>query len=216
MDKEDFSRLTFCIIISVTSDLLILTKPMKKILFLLLFFPVATFAFDDCPKGKTDSSCEYPGECGKYVDENGNEICDHSELAPVLEKTTGVENSGEGFAQNTDSTGKEKRKSTYNFIPLIIILLAIYFATWFLAKKKKIKLLTHRRIWNNLLLITFLIAGLTGIYLVLRINYGFVINFPFNALYWHVEMGIAMSIITIFHTAWHWRYFASMFQRKEK
>ncbi len=186
---------------------------MKKIIFLFLLFPAITFSFDDCPKGKTDSSCEYPGECGRYIDENGNEICDHSEPMPAVIKT---ENEKESAVSNSKLTIKEKKKSKYNLVPLTLIFLACYFITWLLAKKKKIKLLTHRRIWNSLLLITFLIAGLTGIYLVLRINYGFVINFPFNVLYWHVETGIAMSIITIFHVAWHWRYFASMFVKKKR
>ena len=31
----------------------------------------------DCPFGKTD--CEFPGDCGMYVDADGNKICDHSE-----------------------------------------------------------------------------------------------------------------------------------------
>lgn len=31
----------------------------------------------DCPFGKVD--CEYPGNCGRYIDINENNICDHSE-----------------------------------------------------------------------------------------------------------------------------------------
>lgn len=31
----------------------------------------------DCPFGKTE--CEFPGDCGRYVDSDGNRICDHSE-----------------------------------------------------------------------------------------------------------------------------------------
>ena len=31
----------------------------------------------DCPFGKVD--CEYPGNCGRYIDTNANDICDHSE-----------------------------------------------------------------------------------------------------------------------------------------
>ena len=32
----------------------------------------------DCPFENVN--CEYPGECGRYIDKDGNEICDHSEL----------------------------------------------------------------------------------------------------------------------------------------
>ncbi len=31
----------------------------------------------DCPFGKVD--CEYPGNCGRYIDLDANDICDHSE-----------------------------------------------------------------------------------------------------------------------------------------
>ena len=31
----------------------------------------------DCPFEETN--CEYPGNCGKYIDTNNNDICDHSE-----------------------------------------------------------------------------------------------------------------------------------------
>jgi hypothetical protein len=32
----------------------------------------------DCPFGNVD--CEYPGECGHYIDTDNNAICDHSEI----------------------------------------------------------------------------------------------------------------------------------------
>jgi hypothetical protein len=31
----------------------------------------------DCPHGEVN--CEYPGNCGKYIDTDNNDICDHSE-----------------------------------------------------------------------------------------------------------------------------------------
>jgi len=38
------------------------------------------YAWDDCPKGMIND--EYPGSCPRYVDTDGNGICDHSEPAP--------------------------------------------------------------------------------------------------------------------------------------
>ncbi|ABR56471.1 hypothetical protein Maeo_0890 [Methanococcus aeolicus Nankai-3] len=63
---------------------------MKKLFF--IFFSVflilsslsTIYAWDDCPYGITDSSCTFPGECGKYIDTNNNGICDHSEPAPTM------------------------------------------------------------------------------------------------------------------------------------
>lgn len=52
-------------------------------MFLLTLFNLSSaYSWDDCPFGKTDSSCIYPGVCGRYVDTNNNKICDKSEPAP--------------------------------------------------------------------------------------------------------------------------------------
>ena len=72
---------------------------MKKPFF--IFFSVflislsTIYAWDDCPYGKTDSSCTFPGECGKYIDTNNNGICDHSEPAPSGGAPSDISPSGE-------------------------------------------------------------------------------------------------------------------------
>ena len=52
------------------------------VLLISLFSLNFVYSWDDCPFGKTNSSCVYPGDCGKYVDTNNNGICDRSEPAP--------------------------------------------------------------------------------------------------------------------------------------
>ena len=74
--------------------------------------------------------------------------------------------------------------------------------------------MNHRKIWNALLLITFLASGILGILLVIRINFGVAIPLPFNVMFWHVETGIAMFMISIFHISWHGTYFKNMFRIK--
>ncbi|HIQ32444.1 MAG TPA: hypothetical protein EYH55_03065 [Methanothermococcus okinawensis] len=56
---------------------------MKKFTIFLVFtiLPLS-LAWDDCPYGITNSSCQYPGYCSLYVDTNNNNICDRSEPAP--------------------------------------------------------------------------------------------------------------------------------------
>ena len=253
---------------------------MKKVLFILifLFIPSLVLAQDICPFGMVNDTS--PGSCIRYEDNNGNDICDLSEIplaidsnnqtetvseqslkemtvaemaktyqvnagdfAQALSKNLGItikatdsmidlhDNNGlcMGVAgsiaasleknnvseKNSNNQNQNKKLSKYNFIPLTLILFIIYLFTYMLVKIKKIKLYTHRRIWNSVLLLSFLVAGILGILLVIRINYGFVINFPFNMLYWHVEAGIAMSVVTIFHIAWHWRYFLLLIKKNE-
>ena len=55
---------------------------MKKFTIFLVFtiLPLS-LAWDDCPYGITNSSCQYPGYCSLYVDTNNNNICDRSEPA---------------------------------------------------------------------------------------------------------------------------------------
>ena len=98
----------------------------------------------------------------------------------------------------------------YNFSLITITLLILYSITYILSKTNKIKIITHRKIWNILLLITFFIMGILGIILVLNIQYKTSIKLPSKALYWHVEAGIAMTLIAIFHIAWHLPYFKSI------
>jgi hypothetical protein len=75
---------------------------MKKLFFtffniFLIFLSTTTvYAWDDCPYGKTNSSCTFPGQCGKYIDTNHDGICDHCEPAPTQsESNINVQNNDE-------------------------------------------------------------------------------------------------------------------------
>ena len=98
----------------------------------------------------------------------------------------------------------------YDIVGIGGLILLAYAATYVLSRKGVISVTTHRKLWNILLLATFLIVGILGLLLVIRINYGWAILQNFFMLYWHVEAGIAMVVISIFHVAWHWRYYACM------
>ena len=207
---------------------------MKKYLFVLLAviviaFPNVSFAWDDCPYGETDCS----GLCNRYIDTDGNEICDKSELAPedrineelivlvepelILEAELLEEIQIDDLQEEENEKKEEKdRGMIYHLWPITAFLIGLYLLTWVLMKKKIIQFINHRRFWNLLLLLTVLVSGLLGVLLIFRINSGVITPMPFNILYWHVEFGIAMFIISIFHTLWHWNYFKIMFVRRKK
>ena len=73
---------------------------MKKFTIFLVFtiLPLS-LAWDDCPYGITNSSCQYPGYCSLYVDTNNNNICDRSEPAP--------ENVGDPKREDTNASESE-------------------------------------------------------------------------------------------------------------
>jgi len=228
----------------------------QKILFIsaLLIMPFISLAqWDDCTHGKTDSSCEYPGECGRYTDTNQDNICDHSQSQPVTTKaktSQNIENKKVATENTKDNnsfaaedeldnmnrsnsnigsdnefknggtiennlnqvkdTLQKKHKKQYPFLNIVIILSIFYAVTYLLAKRKTIKTLTHKKIWNILLTISFLVLTVTSVLLILQINSGKIFSLEFNILYWHVITGIIMMVITLFHMGWHWRYYKNL------
>ena len=104
---------------------------------------------------------------------------------------------------------------TYHALPITLSLIVLYFISFILSKLKIISLIAHKKIWNVFLLIAFLVSGFSGMLLIIRLNSNFVIPWPFNLLFWHVETGIAMFIISLFHIIERRTYFKNMFLKKK-
>lgn len=126
---------------------------------------------------------------------------------------------GKGDANALQNLEKERQTVTksekeYNFPLITAALLVLYFGSVIFVKLNKLLLNMQRKIWNILLALFFLASGLLGILLVLRISHGINIPLPFNMLFWHVETGIAFSIIAIFHFFWHLHYYKTIFKLK--
>lgn len=173
------------------------------------------YAWDDCPFGKHDGDGKYPGDCGRYVDTNHDGACDHSQAEPVIENkeevnsevnVLGKENQGERVEP------LQKREKIYHLVPITLFLLIIYIITQWLLRKKIIKLILYRKIWNSMLLIVFLISGILGTLLVIKINFGLGDFLPFDIMFWHVEAGIAMFVMCIFHLIERRHFFLNMFR----
>lgn len=184
---------------------------MEKIILVVLMFltliPTATFAWDNCPHNKTD--CPSPGECSRYVDIDNDKICDHSQLAP---ENRNLETANAQETNDKNLAATNQNKMTYHLIPVSLILILLYFITHILTKKKIISVVSHRKIWNILLFISFLISGILGIILIIEINFNAKFLLPFNMLFWHVEIGIVMFVICVIHIIERWNYFKNLFQ----
>lgn len=182
---------------------------MKKLLILFIYcfiflVPLCLcgkiFAWEDCPFG--EKNCQFPGKCGAYIDTDKDSICDLSQPAPENRMSISEK-------ENLNQTS-QKRK--YHLIPIAVISTIFYLFTSILSKKKIIKLVAHRKIWNFLLLISFFFSSILGILLIIQINSGLKISLPFNLLFWHAEIGIVMCIIGIYHIIWHWKYLKNIFK----
>jgi len=189
-----------------------------------LSFPAAAFADDgegDCTRGEVD--CEYPGLCRAYVDSNGDNICDHSQIVEQQEiqavsqieanKTVQVAASVlEKVDVPEKSNSPQGNKLSYYLLPILLSVTILYGISYFMSARGVIRQVIHRKIWNMFLLITTVVSALLGLVLVLRVDFNVNITLPFDVLFWHVETGIAMGLIAVFHMLWHWRYFQKMFK----
>lgn len=165
---------------------------MKKFLLIIVLLvslsqPKQILGWNDCPKGLINDP--YPGVDSNYIDTNNDEICDHSQSAIATD---------------------------YHLIPILFSLILLYSVSLLLAKKNILNLSTHRKIWNIFLLISFLGCGISGILLILRLNFG--LNLPNYAgtLFNHVEFGIAITAVAFFHILWHLNYFKNVFKNNQK
>ncbi|MGC9367030.1 MAG: hypothetical protein ACP5FK_08325 [bacterium] len=201
---------------------------MKYFLILTIFFLLnaGLNAWEDCPYNIVDCT----GLCGSFVDKNEDGLCDHSQPQPESLNLTGDAGTVDESTQISTSENVEDslsqdlievtevdesdaasewlwiKKSKYHLIPITIILTCLYLISRLLCKKSILSSSAHKKIWNFLLFIFFIICSLSSIFLIVQINFQLVLNLPFNLLFIHVESGIAMMIISIFHITWHGSY----------
>ncbi|MDD4135765.1 MAG: hypothetical protein PHN66_01695 [Candidatus Shapirobacteria bacterium] len=101
--------------------------------------------------------------------------------------------------------------NNYHFLLILVLVFGFYFFSFYLSKIKKISLITHRRFWNIVLLITFLISGIIGLILALFIDLKLSIYWYRIIIWLHVETGIIMALISICHIFWHLPYFKKLY-----
>jgi spermidine synthase len=71
----------------------------------------------------------------------------------------------------------------------------------------------QRKFWNSLLLISIFIAGSIGLLLAVTINFKINLAVTDKLLVWHVDFGIALVLISIFHFVHHIRYYRNLFRK---
>jgi len=104
-----------------------------------------------------------------------------------------------------------KNHSPYHFWLLFCVTMGLYICSVILVKQRVIRKVTHRKIWNFILLISCLVSCLLGVYIILAKMYGWAMNYM-TVLKLHVDFGIVMTIVAIIHILWHLKYFKSLFK----
>jgi len=132
--------------------------------------------------------------------------------AVVLATATGSANTTTTTTPSGGSGGSSLFTG-YNVSPIAIVFFAVYAVSFFLYKTKRMRIATHRKIWNVLLTATFLITGIFGLVLTIQLDYELPFTIPFDLLFWHVEAGVVMTLISLFHVGWHFNYYRSLLRR---
>lgn len=141
------------------------------------------------------------------VSDTRTAVSDAPEEAATYEDATPVEDVPEAPA---------KPKSPYHLILVTALTLGLYAISAILVKANVWKKATHRKVWNVLLLITGLVSCLLGFFLVIQINYNVRMDWFWTIKVYHVEFGIAMTLIMLIHILWHMNYWKSIFKAKKQ
>ena len=104
----------------------------------------------------------------------------------------------------------------YHVIGTGLTTILLYLISYFFYRIGFYSLQFHRKLWNSLLAIAFLITAVAGIFMALQVTYKWDIRFVKSVLRWHVEFGIGMTFTGIFHLIWHLSYFGKIFNTPEK
>ena len=103
----------------------------------------------------------------------------------------------------------------YHVISTGVTATILYLISYFFYRTGYYSLNDHRKFWNIILVLTFLLAGSAGILLAMQITYKWNIPFIKSVLKWHVECGIGLAFTGIFHFLWHLSYFTKLFVKSE-
>lgn len=90
-----------------------------------------------------------------------------------------------------------------------------YLVTYTLYKTGLIKKSLHVNLWNFILFCAFLVNALAGFVLMVLLELGVITSINLGLLYWHVEFGITMALVTVFHIIIYWKSTRRLFTGKK-
>jgi spermidine synthase len=102
----------------------------------------------------------------------------------------------------------------YHVIGTGLAAIILYLISYLFCQAGYFSLKFHRRIWNTILAISFILTAVAGLFLALQISYKWDIPSIKQILKIHVESGIGMAFTAIFHFIWHLGYFGKQVDAK--
>ena len=101
----------------------------------------------------------------------------------------------------------------YHIFPITLLLLLAYLLSLLSVRIMVVDRARHRRFWNALLLLFFLSSALLGLFMAVKVNYKLNIPWIDAVTRWHVNLGIGLTVVALFHFTWHAGYYWKMIRR---
>ena len=105
-----------------------------------------------------------------------------------------------------------RARISYFFLEILLSTLILYTSSSVAVRLQLMKTSVHRKIWNLVLLVSFVACGLLSLLLTAQVDLVFWKEAAFTIKFWHVESGIVMVVVSIFHTIWHLPYYRKIFK----
>lgn len=194
---------------------------MKKIcllVFIIFLTPIVIYAWNDCPYGLVNDP--FPGQCPRYEDTNQDGVCDHSQSPSRLSLNNSSDNEHRGkkgdIGVNISSLDTQKAKfvpkGNYYLVPLSITTLIIYLVTYLFYLENRLKRDIFYKIWNYVLIFSFLVTGVTGLILMIVVSQSIRSSWNLTIDFWHAEFAIIMVVSTLFHFHLYWNQLKNVFK----
>lgn len=104
----------------------------------------------------------------------------------------------------------------YDMLLPVLPFIGGYLFTYSLYRMDLIKKAFHINIWNLIIGLAFLISAGAGFILLIFMELGVKLPFSPQLLYWHVELGITLFLVTIFHFHTYWKSSKTMFMAAKR
>ena len=86
-----------------------------------------------------------------------------------------------------------------------------YLGTYFLYRGGFIRRSVNVNIWNLIICFAFIVSGGAGFILLVLLELGIISPISLPLLYWHVELGLTLALVTVFHFHTYWKTSKRMF-----
>jgi len=145
----------------------------------------------------TQDTSSHSSSSGGVDIQNGSSDHANASAATVHDPSSGV-----GGATGND----------FHILPVSLLIIGAYFFTHYLFSKGILKPKTHKRLWNLLVLGSYIGTSVTGVLLIFMLNLGINLVYRQGLTYWHVELALLMVIGTLIHFHIYRKPFMNMFK----